>query len=401
MTAVPEAALGLSARTVPLESPELDLLDFAGDDGLLFELEGRGLAGRGVALRVDAASAEAALAAIDAHDEVGLPGCGPVAIGALPFDPTRPGTLVVPQTVVGRAGDGTAWVTTIGTGAPPRPAAVPRRPPDRFTLTASRPHEEWCAVVEAAVAEVRRGRLRKVVLAREVAVEANRPLLPLDVVGRLRALYPACMLFSVDGFVGASPELLVSRLGREVRSHPLAGTIPRSGDPSVDERLGAGLLASAKDRDEHRLVVDAVAAALRPSCESLTVPDSPSIVPLRNVSHLGTLLSGRLVDDPPSALALATLLHPTPAVAGTPEEEALVYIAEVEGMDRGRYAGPVGWVDARGDGEWAVGIRSAELSGRSARLFAGVGVVASSSPQAELAETQLKLQALLAALVRP
>jgi menaquinone-specific isochorismate synthase len=395
-------APGLSARTVRTESPGPDLLEFAGDDGVLFELEGHGLAGRGVALRVDAASADKALAAIDTHDEVGLPGCGPVAMGALPFDPTAAGTLVVPQTVVGRAADGTAWMTTIGAGAPPGPAPAARRPPDRFTLTASRPHDEWCAVVAAAVREVRRGRLHKVVLARQVAVEANRPLLPFDVLGRLRALYPACMLFSADGFVGASPELLVSRLGRQVRSHPLAGTIPRSGDPAVDERLGAGLLASEKERGEHRLVVEAVAAALRPHCEALSVPASPSIVPLRNVSHLGTVISGRLAAaGPPSALELAALLHPTPAVAGTPAAEALAYIAEVEGMDRGRYAGPVGWTDANGDGQWAVGIRSAQLAGHRALLFAGVGVVASSSPEAELAETQLKLQALLAAVVRP
>ncbi|MDP9071913.1 MAG: isochorismate synthase [Actinomycetota bacterium] len=401
MTTAAEAALGLTARTVRIHSPELDLLEFAGDEGVVFELGGRGLAGRGVALRVDPASAEPTLAAIETHDEVGLPGCGPVAMGALPFDPAAGGTLVVPRTLVGRAADGTAWMTTIGAGVPPRPATRRGRPPDRFTLAASRPHEEWCATVDAAVEAVRRGRLHKVVLAREVVVEANRPILPLDVVRRLRALYPACMLFSAEGFVGASPELLASRLGRQVRSHPLAGTIPRSGDPAVDERLGAGLLASAKDRDEHRLVVDAVARALRPHCEDLAVPESPSIVPLRNVSHLGTLISGRLAAAPPSALALALLLHPTPAVAGTPEGEALSYIAEVEGMDRGRYAGPVGWVDANGDGEWAVGIRSAQLSGRRARLFAGVGVVADSSPEAELAETQLKLQALLAAVVRP
>ena len=401
MTTAPGAAVGLTAHTVPLDPRGVDLLSFAGDDGVVFELEGRGLAGRGEALRVDAASAAAALAAIETLDEVGRPGCGPVAMGSLPFATAATGTLVVPRTVLGRDADGTTWMTTVGDGAPPRPATPRPRPPDRFTLTATRPHEDWCATVDAAVGQIRRGRLHKVVLARDVVVEANRPILPLDVLRRLRALYPACMLFSADGFVGASPELLVSRLGREVRSHPLAGTIPRSGEPAVDQRLAAGLLASDKDRSEHRLVVDAVAAALRPHCQALTVPDSPSIVPLRNVSHLGTVISGRLCDGRASALDLALLLHPTPAVAGTPEAEALAYIAEVEGMDRGRYAGPVGWMDASGDGEWAVGIRSAQLSDSSARLFAGVGVVADSSSEAELAETQLKLQALLAAVVRP
>ncbi|MGH9157468.1 MAG: isochorismate synthase, partial [Acidimicrobiales bacterium] len=286
-------------------------------------------------------------------------------------------------------------------GAPPRPTEPPRHPPDTFVLRASRPHAEWCEMVARAVNEVGRGALHKVVVAREVVVKANRPILPVDVVARLRALYPSCVLFSVDGFVGASPELLVGRRGPEVRSHPLAGTIPRSGDPAVDARAAEALLASAKDREEHRLVVDAVAAVLAPVCSALDVPATPSIVPLRNVSHLGTLLAGRLLQPAPSALALARLLHPTPAVAGTPTDAALAWLAATEDLDRGRYAGPVGWMDSRGDGDWAVGIRSAELDGCQARLMAGVGVVADSTPEAELAETQLKLQALLAAVVRP
>jgi menaquinone-specific isochorismate synthase len=232
-------------------------------------------------------------------------------------------------------------------------------------------------------------------------VQANRLIRPADVMSRLRALYPSCMLFSSDGFVGASPELLVSRIGRTVRSHPLAGTVARSGDPLVDAEMTARLLASPKDREEHAMVVHEIAATLRPLCDDMVVPETPSIVPLRNVSHLGTMIEGHLGEDGPSALALAALLHPTPAVAGTPRHEALAYIAEFEGMDRGRFAGPVGWMDSNGDGDWAVGIRSAELAGTEARLFAGVGVMEDSSPEAELAETQLKLQALLAAVVRP
>ena len=415
MTAL-EVAGGLTARTVPLDGPDVDLVAFAGDEGVLFERGGAGLAGRGVALRVTTAEMASALAAIHADDEVGLPGCGPVAVGALPFSPDPAATLVVPHTVLGRAADGTAWVTTIGAEGDafgPRSAlehttpgfeAVPTRdtrPGDRFVLAAARHHDEWCATVVSAVEAIRAGGLRKVVLAREVGVEANRPILPSHVLTRLRALYPSCMLFSVEGFVGASPELLVSRLGRQVRSQPMAGTIPRSGDPAVDHQLAVGLLGSEKDRHEHRLVVDAVAAALGPYCEGLDVPDEPAIVPLRNVCHLGTTLTGHLAGDGPSAWDLAAALHPTPAVAGTPTEEALACIASLEGMDRGRYAGPVGWTDARGDGEWAVGIRSAQVSGNSARLLAGVGVVADSDPESELAETQLKLQALLAAVVRP
>lgn len=393
----------LTARTVAVAAGDVDLLAFAGDDGVLFEREGAGLAGRGVALRLDPATAMNALTAMGSVDEVGRPGCGPVAIGALPFRGDGAGSLVVPRVVLGRAPDGTAWRTTVEDGRPlPGPGTPKRRhPPDEFRLTAARPHDEWLDVIATAVDAISAGRLHKVVLARVVLVEANRPILPVDVLGRLRSLYPSCMLFSVEGFVGASPELLVARSGDGVRSQPMAGTIPRSGDPAVDARLAAGLMASAKDRREHAMVVDAVAATLTPHCSSLDVPAEPSIVPLRNVSHLGTVLAGRLAPGSPSALGMATLLHPTPAVAGTPTEEALAYIDECEGLDRGRFAGPVGWVDSRGDGEFAVGVRSAELDGRWARLFAGVGVVADSVPEAELAETQLKLQALLAAVVRP
>jgi len=398
---------GLTVRTVALDEP-VDLAAFAGDDGLLYEHEGAGLAGRGVAMRISGRVGELpervtrALHSIHSHADVGLPGCGPVAMGALPFDPDAEGSLVIPATVVGRAADGTSWKTTVA-GWPEEvaPTPVERRPPDRFTLEAVRSHEEWCDIAARAVEEVRSGRLDKVVLAREVRVEANRPILPVDVLGRLRALYPSCRLFSVEGFVGASPEILISRSGTAVRSHPLAGTIPRSGDPAVDARMAEALLGSAKERWEHQLVVDEVAAALMPHCEVLEVPEGPSIVPLRNVSHLGTAIMGRLRADGLDALALAALLHPTPAVGGAPTAEALALLAELEGLDRGRYAGAVGWVDGNGDGEFAVGIRSAELDGTTARLFAGVGIVADSDPAAELAETQLKLQALLAAVVRP
>jgi menaquinone-specific isochorismate synthase len=418
MTA-PIAAERLVARTVRLEVNERpDLVALAGDDGLLFSGGDVALAGRGEALRIEVAdgvagAADAVAEALDAiviEDEVGAPGTGPVAIGALPFRRDRAGSLVVPRVLVGVDGKGHTWLTTIGVGRAPRlgldalAPPAPRLSPDSFSLTSGQSHEDWCEMIATAVEALRGDRhgMEKVVLAREVLVEANRPIVPTAVLARLRALYPSCMLFSVDGFLGASPELLVSRFGRSVRSHPLAGTIAHSGDPAVDERMAAGLLADRKERHEHRVVVDAVAEALAPVCETLAVPDGPSIVSLRNVMHLGTSIEGTLrADDPPSALALVAALHPTPAVAGVPTKEALAYIDEAEPFDRGLYAGPVGWIDARGDGAFAVGIRSATVSGTSARLVAGDGIVADSVPEAELAETQLKLQALLAAVVRP
>ena len=406
----------LVARTVPLDAP-VDLLAVAGDDGVVWAGPRIALAGRGCALAVElpggldgpdpAARVAAALAAIEVDDDVRRPGSGPVAVGALPFDRRAPATLVVPELVVGRTEDGQAWMTTVGRGTAPRlpldavEANGHRLSPRSFTLTALRSHEDWCATVEAAVAEIRAGRFTKVVLGREVLVEADRPVPRTEVLARLRSLYPSCTLFGVGPFVGASPELLVSRLGDQVRCHPLAGTIPRSGDPDADARAAAALMASAKDREEHHMVVEAIVERLAPVCAALDVPAEPSILALRNVSHLGTLIRGRLAAPPPSVLELVERLHPTPAVGGQPTEAALAWLAGAEGLDRGPWAGPVGWVDARGDGVWVVGIRSAVLDGTRARLLAGVGVVADSDPVAELAETQFKLQALLAALVRP
>jgi menaquinone-specific isochorismate synthase len=258
--------------------------------------------------------------------------------------------------------------------------------------------------VSAALVEIESGRLDKIVLAREVTVRANRPLRQADLLGRLRALHPSCTAFAIDGFIGATPELLIRRSGSLIASEPLAGTAARSGDPEADKKAEEALLASAKERSEHRVVVDTIAEALVLVVEHLEVPDAPVIRELRNVSHLGTSMTGTLAERDgrfPSALDLVGLLHPTPAVAGTPVEVALEYLAKLEDLDRDRYAGPVGWVDARGDGEWHLGIRSAIVTGDFARLFAGVGIVADSDPQTELAETQLKLQAFLAAAVRP
>jgi menaquinone-specific isochorismate synthase len=341
----------------------------------------------------------------------------PVALGALRFDRCADGELIVAEvTVIAPAGRRPSVVVV---GSPDRvhellnglpeivaagQATEPNAPPDEFRLASARPHEDFLNRVTAALAEVAGGRLDKVVLAREVTVHANRPLRQADLLGRLRALHPSCTAFAIDGFIGATPELLLARSGGRIASQPLAGTAARSGDPGSDRRAEAALLASGKERSEHRVVVDAITSALAPVVEQLEVPDGPVIRELRNVSHLGTSITGTLArrdGDYPSALELVGLLHPTPAVAGTPVDLALDYLAKLEELDRDRYAGPVGWVDARGDGEWYLGIRSAIVEGSSARLFAGVGIVADSDPAAELAETQLKLQAFLAAAVRP
>jgi menaquinone-specific isochorismate synthase len=395
----------LLARTEALDvEPEsLDLVGIAGARGVLFRRDGFALAGRGEALRVAPSDVADTLRAI-ARDGEGL---APIAIGALPF--VSGGSLLVPADAV-LVRDGRAYRMTVApaSAADPGPLVdeprAERRSPSDFHLHASPDHDSWTAAITGALAAIGRGEVRKVVLARSVVVTADGPLVVTDILRRLVALFPSCTTFSVDGFVGASPELLVRRTAAEVRCQPLAGTVARSGDPDTDARLAAALMASAKDRREHAFVVDAVVQALARVCDDVDAPAEPTVVPLRNVAHLATPIRGRLSGPTagrPSALALATILHPTPAVAGTPTDAALRVIERLERESRGRYAGPVGWVDADGDGEWVVGIRSAEIDGNRARLMSGVGVVAGSDPEAELAETQLKLQALLAAIVRP
>lgn len=367
---------------------------------MLFERDGWGFAGRGAAVRVPAAVVASALASFEVDDEVGGPGSGPVAFAALPFDSSAPADFVVPAGLVVRRPDGTEWETVVE-GTSVRGDRTWGPEPDGFNLRSPVPHDRWEEAVRAAVDHIRAGDVTKVVLAREVVVEANRPIVVPTVLRRLRALYPSCTTFLVDGFLGASPEVLVARTGSSVRSRPLGGTRPHSGDPTVDAAQAARLLGSDKDRREHAIIVEAVAAALGPVCVRLDVPATPSIVQLRNVLHLGSSIEGRLAEPAPSVLDLGRLLHPTPAVGGAPRPAALALIAELEGPERGRYAGPVGWVDRHGDGELVLGIRSASIEGSRASMWAGVGVVAGSDTATELAETQFKLQALLAAIVRP
>ncbi len=381
---------------------DVDLGAVAGPGGVLWAPGRAGLAGTGLALRLDVREAAEVLAGLEVHDEVGLPGCGPVAFAALPFLPGAPATALVPEVVVGRAEDGTRWITTVGSPAVHLGRAHPAAPePVELRVRSGVAPARWCDLVRRATKEMADGHLRKVVLAREVVVEADVDHDGPTIVARLRRAYPGCYVFSVDGFVGASPELLVSRYGDIVRSHPMAGTAARGGDPTADARLAAGLLASAKDREEHQVTIDVVHQTLLPWCSYLDYEAEPSVVPVANVQHLATLVEGRLSSPAPSVLELVAALHPTPAVCGWPRDDALAFIAEHEGFDRGRYTGAVGWVDGKGNGAWAVSVRCAQLEGPVARLYAGNGIVADSDPDTELAETRAKLQAMLSAVLRP
>jgi menaquinone-specific isochorismate synthase len=356
--------------------------------------DGTSIVTSGEALRVAPEDAAEILQAIATDDPIGLPGTGALAVGGMPFDPSATGELIVPARVTAVVGD-RAWVTEIEpitSGTP-----VTRRPPTRFSVVAPRTRDDWHAMVRTALAAIRAGELEKVVLARQVLVEADTPFAARDVVGRLVSQQPGTFVYASDGLVGASPELLVRRIGNDVESLPLAGTAVADGDESTLRELAA----SVKDHREHRYVVDAIVERLRGQCDRLDAGTPPEVLVFGHVAHLATRVHGRLRAPAPSALDLARLLHPSPAVGGTPRHAALETIRALEGFDRGRYAGPVGWVDARGNGEWAIALRGAELDGSRALLVAGAGIVEGSDPDAEWSETQAKLEPMLRALVRP
>jgi menaquinone-specific isochorismate synthase len=428
MTAAASAPT-LHARSVPLDYGP-DALEFDGSPTVLFDRPGLTLVGWGTALLVPAAEAAAALAAIPCDDEVGTLGSGPLALGALPFHHTFAGHLVVPRFTMGtsRDADGVTrrWATAVG----PADVALPdtaelfdaviwqygttpaagdvREDGGMADLTTAMSGAGYAAMVTDAVALMTEpgAALRKVVLSRPIAVRLRGRLSLSAVLRRLRAGEPNCTIFSMPvpegSFFGASPELLVARHGARVSCHPLAGTVPRGDTARADADAQKGLAGSAKNRAEHRYVVEAIADALGPFCRELSVPPEPSVVAFRSVAHLGTRIEGHLRGaEPAGVLELVQQLHPTPAVGGTPRADALAFIAAHEAGERGHWAGPVGWVGADGDGEWMIGIRSAELDPEVAtlKLRAGGGIVADSDPVAEAAEADVKLATVLDAVL--
>ena len=392
----------MRAITLPLDV-ELDLNDVARGDGYLFVREGVGFAGRGVAARVPIDEAVGFLAAIEHDDHVGGTN-GPIALGALPFLPGSSAALVVPRVLVGKSADGRSWVTSIdGAALDTDDVADPIPDAATYSITPGVEVARYLAAVAAARHAVRQGRMHKAVIARPIRVDADRPIDVHAVLRRLRATFATSYRFSIDGFIGASPELLVAVEGDTVSAHPLAGTTPTTGDPDTDARLAAQLQASPKNQIEHRAAIEMVRDTLLPYCSYLDWAPEPSIVKVANVQHLGSQAEGRLSKPTPTVIELVRALQPTPAVGGYPRDAAIELILEVEGFERGLYGGAVGWVDASGDGRWAVSLRCAELTEdrRSARLVAGGGIVADSDPLSELAETQAKFQAMLSAIIRP
>ncbi|WP_188193725.1 isochorismate synthase [Nonomuraea sp. SYSU D8015] len=397
----------LPVRTTPVGDPGDLLASLPRSAPYAWIRNGEGLVGWGEAARVAVppgpgrfAWARRWLAGVfgDAHVGNGArtPGLGPVAFGSFTFDEDVHGSvLVVPQAVLARRG-GQAWLTTVGDV--PLERFTPVRDPGRVSYgDGSLTAPEWQHVVARAARRIRDGELEKVVLARDLVATAERPIDVRLLLARLARRYPECYTFSVAGLVGATPELLIRRTGQEIESLVLAGTTSRGTGPADDLARGAALFASAKDRHEHECAIASVRQALAPLCSSLETPDEPELLVLPNVQHLASHVSGRLADGA-SVLDVVAAMHPTAAVGGTPTDIAIKVIRELEGMDRAGYAGPVGWIDAHGDGEWGIALRSGLIEGRRARLFAGGGIMGDSDPAAELAEAQAKFRVMQYAL---
>jgi menaquinone-specific isochorismate synthase len=407
----------LEAGTDGDRRPLLELLAAVGraapeEERFAFVHDGEGAIGWGVALRLEVPTGPGRMEAVRAALSEALPAddADPIAFASFTFDPDEPGSVVVvPRTTLVRR-EGRSVLTTVGddpvqdlaaaaalTAAAADPAAAVA-PADRPRYAGSTLRDDrWLESVAGGLAAIAEGRLEKVVLARDLQVWSRTPFDVDAILAVLAERFPSCFTFLVDGLLGASPELLLARQGRAVRSRVLAGTAPRGTDTAADAALGEALLASEKERWEHDLARSSVVEALAPVCAALDAPTVPSLVRLENVQHLGTDLVGSLSDDT-HVLSLLERLHPTAAVAGTPRDTALATIRTLEGMSRGRYAGPVGWLSPSGDGEFAIALRCGAFDGTRARLFAGVGIVEGSLPELELAETWLKLRAMMGAL---
>ncbi len=432
------------SATVEVESADPAALAFAsrlaGDRWFCWEEPDRGFALVGVGSAAEVVARGAARFADVAADcartltnrlseePTDLPaGAGPTWVGGFAFDPgggavpewssLPPAMLVLPEVSLLRD-EGRALITVnvaLESGADPNEASgrIRRRlaslsteplpmldpaPSGQVRVASVADPGTFEAAVAEAVERIRAGELDKVVLAREVRAEAPRAHDPAALFGALRELFPSCFCFCVGtpeaAFLGASPELLIRRRGAGAQTVALAGSTRRSADPSVDDHLGEQLRVSGKNRSEHEIVVRRIERALKPHSVWVETGGEPVLIRVANIQHLATPIHAQLADSR-SAVELAGVLHPTPAIGGEPRDRALAAIPELEGMDRGWYAGAIGWMDAAEDGDFCVGIRSALLRDRTAHVFAGNGIVADSDPAEELAETELKLGALL------
>ena len=398
------AVLPLVVETVAADDIGLliPLLDHR--DPLLFIRRGEGVAGIGEALRLeftgptrlaDAAAAwREVVAAATVTDPIRLPGSGLVALGSFAFSEHSAATsvLIVPQVVVGRR-DGRSWITRIN--APSAPIPIPTKLGHEYRISlrpGAQTAEGFIEAVDAAIAEISTGTVRKVVLARDLVGRLPEGADLRRVLTYLALGYPDSFTYAVNGLVGSSPETLVRVDRGSVTARVLAGTIGRGSDADSDLEASITLATSTKDLDEHQFAIGSVMSALRPHSSTLAASDQPFTLKLPNLWHLASDVVGELSDGSTS-LDLVQALHPTAAVAGNPTADALAAIERLEPFDRGRYAGPVGWVDAAGDGEWAVALRCAHVSSTGRiTAYAGAGIVRDSVAAAELAETKMKFR---------
>jgi menaquinone-specific isochorismate synthase len=334
-------------------------------------------------------------------DSVHLSGTGPVLFASFSFDPDEESVLVIPKIVVGMR-NGSSWITWIGDQ--PQPALQEEKEmlaDAEFNWgDGSLSPAEWQLRVAKAIDEIEKTELEKVVLARDLIVNSHRPIDVRKILRNLGSEYPSTWIFAVDGLVGATPELLLRLSRGMVTSRVLAGTISKTGDDEKDLALAASLARSSKDLEEHEYAVRSVADALDPFCTSTNVPDSPFVLHLANVMHLATDVTGALIESKKSVDAFTILekLHPSAAVCGTPTNIAAQVIKRIEGMSRGRYAGPVGWLDARGDGELGIALRCGQIKDNEIQIYAGCGIVAGSNPEKELTESNAKFAPMRSAL---
>lgn len=397
-------------RVVSLPLPEAvgrDLLELLPAESSAFVRGGQGLVGWGDAKRLVATGpnriAELASAwrsyvsELEVVDSVSLPGSGPVAFGTIAFadDSEAQSVLVMPRVVIGRRDD-RFWITSVDDAKLPAATVWGKSTP--ITLASgSLSRQEFSDLVDRAVAMIQNEKLEKVVLARDLVGTVPADFDLRTALGRLAARYPSCWIYSVDGMFGASPELLVRVSHSQVSARVLAGTAARGTDPSVDQAISKALATSHKNLAEHDFAVKSLVSALEPFCDHVDADTEPFSLALPNLWHLASDVHAVLKENS-SVLDLASALHPTAAVAGTPRDAAQKLIAELEPFDRGRYAGPVGWIGADGDGEWVIALRGAQLSEGRITAYAGCGIVSESDGESELIETDLKFLPIIGAL---
>ncbi|MEY3855692.1 MAG: hypothetical protein RJA45_162 [Actinomycetota bacterium] len=397
-------------RVVSLPLPEAlgrNILELLPTESSAFVRGGQGLVGWGEAKRLVATGpnriadlAEAwrsYVSELEVVDQVALPGSGPVAFGTIAFADTSAteSVLIMPRVVIGRRDD-RFWITSVDDAKLPAATVWSQNAPVTLAPGALG-RNEFSELVDRAVAMIQEEQLEKVVLARDLvgSVPANFDLR--SALGRLSARYPSCWIYSVDGMFGASPELLVRVSHSQVSARVLAGTAARGTDPNVDQAIAKALAESHKNVSEHAFAVKSLVSALEPFCDHVDADTEPFSLALPNLWHLASDVHG-VLNENSSVLDLASALHPTAAVAGTPRDAAQKLIAELEPFDRGRYAGPVGWIGADGDGEWVIALRGAQLKGGKITAYAGCGIVSESDGESELIETDLKFQPIIGAL---